>query len=233
MLHAFGWQSPTGSPEHSTPERDPDGSPNFFIDCPAPVQFGDLADLATRTLIEVLQVPHPGFLEYKAFDADGNSLIWSELGVMRERREEKIGDIARSLLATVRQEVGVADLEFDADGDIGVRYGSVAVWLRLTGRPPHVRIQAPLLREVEETPKLLSRLNALNTSIGHPLFCASNDGVFAVSYVPAMPFVADHVVQALKEFCELTDGIDELLELEFGGRTMFEKAMPSMLKHRY
>ena len=28
-----GWQPPTGSPDESTPDRDPDGSPNFFAGC--------------------------------------------------------------------------------------------------------------------------------------------------------------------------------------------------------
>ncbi len=42
-LQGFGWQLPTGSPDKATPERDPDGSPNFYIDYPVPVPYADLA----------------------------------------------------------------------------------------------------------------------------------------------------------------------------------------------
>lgn len=230
-LQGFGWHLPTGSPDKATPEHDPDGSPNFYIDYPLPVPYADLADLATRTLVEVLRVPHPGFLQYSSFDSGENTLVWPDLGLKRATKDEGISDIAHSLLATIRGETGIADLEFDTDGDIGIRYGSVLAWLCLTGRPPHVRILTPLLREVEETPRLLSRLNELNASIGHPLFYASSDSVVAVTYVPAAPYVADHVAQALRDFCQLTDGIDELLQSEFGGRTTFEEVMPSALKH--
>lgn len=230
-LHELGWQAPTGAPDQATPERDPDGSPNFHVDYPAPVKSADVADLAIRTLVEVLRVPHPGFLQYTSFDSHQNTLVWSELGLKRETQDQEAGDIAQSLLATVREATGVADLEFDADGDIAVRYGSVLAWICLTGRPPHVRILTPLLREVEETPRLLSRLNELNASVGHPLFYASSDSVVAVTYVPAAPYVADHVAQALADFCQLTDGIDELLQADFGGRTTFQEVMPSALRH--
>lgn len=230
-LQAFGWQLPTGSPNQATPERDPDGSPNFYVDYPAPVPFADLADLATRTLVEVLRVPHPGFLQYSSFDLDDNTLVWPDLGLKRATRDEGIAEIANSLLATIKEKTGIADLEFDADGDIAIRYGSVLAWICLTGRPPHVRILTALLRDVEESLGLLSRLNELNGSIGHPLFYASSDCVVAVTYVPAAPYVASHVAQALRDFCQLTDGIDELLQSEFGGRTAFEEVMPSALKH--
>ena len=78
-LQGFGWQLPTGAPDQATPERDPDGSPNFYLDYPPPVPYADLADLAMRTLVEVLRVPHPGFLQYSSFDSNNNTLLWPDL----------------------------------------------------------------------------------------------------------------------------------------------------------
>lgn len=230
-LQGLGWQPPTGSHDEATPEHDPDGSPNFYVESPVPVPFAALADLAARTLVEVLRVPHPGFLEYNSFDSDDNTLLWPDLGLKRATQDEGLATIAGSLLATIRQEAGIADLEFEADSSIRIRCGSVLAWICLTGQPPHVRILSPLLRDVEKSPRLLSRLNELNRSIGHPLFYAVSDSVVAVSYVAATPYVADHVAQALTDFCHLTDGIDEVLQSEFGGRTTFEEVMPSVLRH--
>jgi hypothetical protein len=39
-------------------------------------------------------------------------------------------------------------------------------------------------------------------------------------------------VQALREFCELADGVDELLQSKFGGHTTFADEMPSINLHQ-
>jgi hypothetical protein len=78
-----GWHEPTGTPESSTPQLDPDGSPNFFKEFSPPVSFGIVANLAVHTLAEILRVPHPGLLEYKAFDAGGRLITLPELGLQR------------------------------------------------------------------------------------------------------------------------------------------------------
>lgn len=61
-LEKLGWRSPTGSPKSATPEKDPDGSPNFFREFPHPVPFEEVAGFAVNTLAEILRVPHPAFL---------------------------------------------------------------------------------------------------------------------------------------------------------------------------
>jgi len=80
MLRAFGWADPTSGPG-VPPELDPDGSPNYFKEWDAPVDHAEVADLAVRTLIEVLGLPHPGWLEYTAFDFEGNKLVLPSLGL--------------------------------------------------------------------------------------------------------------------------------------------------------
>ena len=230
-LQEIGWRVPTGLPKEATPDKDPDGSPNYFIDAPAPVSFAALSALATRTLVEALGVRHPGRLEYHSFDSRRNSLVWPALGLKRASESEPTTRTPQLLLATLQAETSIADLDFDADGDVSIRYGSVLVWIRVTGEPPQVRLLAALLRDVEESPELLARLNGLNAAVGRTLFFADQDCVFATMHVPAAPYIADHVVQGLKEFCRLTDGIDELLQFEFGGRTAFDEAMPGALKH--
>jgi S1-C subfamily serine protease len=83
-----GWHAPTGSSRDSTPNRDPDGSPNFFVEFAAPVSFEAVSNLAVRTLAEILHIPHPGFLEYEAFDEKGKGIALPELGLrMMDRKK--------------------------------------------------------------------------------------------------------------------------------------------------
>ena len=58
-LIKVGWRAPTGKPTDSTPESDPDGSPNFFAEFLTPVSFEEVANLTIRTFTEILRVPHP------------------------------------------------------------------------------------------------------------------------------------------------------------------------------
>ena len=194
--------------------------------------FGDVAKLAVHTLAEVLRVPHPGFLEYEA----GNSMERS-LNCPRLDSSARVAGMPATstrrqlLLATMRKFTGIDDLEFDGDGDIGIRYGSVVAYLCLVGKPPHVHIYSPLVSDVEESPELLERLNEINANLGS-LHVYLRDGIiFAVSDLPATPFVPEHLAGAAQAFFQIADGIDTLLQAEFGGRTAFAESMPSVLKH--
>ena len=230
-LTQCGWSAPTGGPKASTPKLDPDGSPNFFIEFPDPVPFGEVAKLAVQTLAEVLRVPHPGFLQYEAGKVYGTPFELPALGLKRAVGDAVDADPSKLLLATMRKFTGIDDLEFDGDGDIGIRYGSVIAYLCLVGKPPHVHIYSPLVSGVEKSPELLERLNEVNANLGS-LHVYLRDGIiFAVSDLPATPFVPEHLTGAAEAFFQIADGIDTLLEAEFGGRTALAESMPSVLKH--
>jgi len=233
-LGAAGWQGQTGGPEESTPEKDPDGSPNFFVEFDNPVAVADVAQLAVHTLAEILRVPHPGFLEYEAFDIEGNPILLPSLGLKRAAPRPQAPDaasLAQRLRTTMRESIGVADLEYDDDGDIGVRHGSIAAFVRLVGHPWYVRIHSRILTDIEETPELLARLNGINAHVRHLHFVAQNAGVYALADLPAEPFVGEHVASVFLYFCQIADGIDSLLQGEFGGQTTFAETVPSLLKH--
>lgn len=44
-------------------------------------------------------------------------------------------------------------------------------------------------------------------------------------------YVNTHIVQVFANFCKVADGMDSLLQAEFGGRTAFIELMPSSMKH--
>ncbi len=229
-----GWSDPTASPDESTPENDPDGSPNFFVEFSDPVSFTAVANLAVRTLAEILRVPHPGSLQYDAFTAEGKKIALPKLGLQREKkasRKAERHDLPELLLEALKSTTGYSELEYDDDGDIGVRCGSAVIFVRLTNDPPYVRIHSHLLRGVEESEGLLARLNDMNANETQMHFIYRNDTVFAVADISAAPFVAAHVTQAFDRFCAIADGIDGLLQADFGGETAFAEVAGSGVRH--
>ncbi len=234
-LIAAGWRSPTHAPDASKAERDPAGSPNFFVDFDAPVPFDEAADLAVRTLAQVFEVSHPDQLEYDAFDAAGNQISFPGMCRRRAVRPDSAAEpessLAQELLAAIREITGFGDLEFDNDGDICLPRGSQVIFVRRIGTTPFARIWSPLVREVEETPELLAQLNSLNTNAGLVRFCVHDGVVLAEADVAAEPTVARHVDLALRRFCDATDGVDAILQREFGGRTAFIELPPGALLH--
>jgi hypothetical protein len=232
-----GWLAPTGTPASSTPEGDPDGSPNFFVEFSAPVSFEALANLTVRTFAEILRVPHPGFLQYEAFDdteGEWAAMALPELGLKQAipaRPDDNLEGLSQALLTTLKEETGISNLDYDSDGDIGIRYGSAIAFVRLIGDPLHIRIYSPILRDVEESPGIFARLNDINANETLMRFYYQNGVIYGASDISAVPYVNAHVVQILAHFCVIADGMDSLLQAEFGGRTTFIETMPNSMKH--
>ena len=135
------------------------------------------------------------------------------------------------LMDTLKELTGLADLTIDADGDIVIGYGSAHVFVRLVDNPPHVRIYSRLLSEVEESHEIFARLNDINAN---EIFVRSvflNGSILATVDILAAPFVSAHVTEACVHFCTIADGMDGLLQEEFGGQTAFPESMPSSMKH--
>lgn len=230
-----GWSAPTGTPLDSTPEKDPDGSPNFFVEFPAPVSFDAVAQLAVRTFAEILRVPHPGNLEYRAFDTGQDTDIPAPALGLNAAAPSAPADLPanlyQQLLSTLRAATGISELSIDKDGDIGLRCGSALTFVRVIEEPTYIRIYARILRDVEETEGICSRLNDINANISLVRFVFQNGAIFAVADICAVPFNAQQVVQAMGHFGSIADEMDSLLQGEFGGHTAFIETMPSTAKH--
>ncbi len=232
QLVEAGWRAPTGTPHQSTPERDPDGSPNFFIDFPAPIEAARIAGQAVVALSKIVRIPHPGFLEYKAYDTDDNALVFSQLGIKRFEKAEQtdLGKIARRLLSALKEITDIENLYYDEDGDIGLRFGSIATFICVSGNPPAIRFYSPLVQDVRETHKLHVRLNELNSGIGCMHLFVRDKTIYAMSEIAAWPLQYAVLENAVSRFCTVADGIDELLEAEFGGKaTRFSHIRSTMI----
>jgi hypothetical protein len=233
QLFKAGWEFPTGKLGESTPEKDPDGSPNFFIDFPSPVETARIATQAVTALSEILRIPHPGFLQYEAFDTDGNTLVFSRLGIKRMEKEEQasLGSIVLRLRAALREITNIKDLDYDKDGDIALRYESIMLFVRVIGNPPWVRFYAPLVQGVRETHKLHARLNELNSDIGFMHFFVREKTVYAISEITAFPLHSAALENTMRIFATIADGIDAMFQTEFGGKALHSRLVRSAMIH--
>ncbi len=233
LLRESGWNEPTCTPEETNTEKNEGGSSNYFIDYPLPVPCKAAAELTVKTFAEILGVSGPDKLVYKGFDVDDNSQIYPNLGVQREVRlvHDQPEIMQQRLLATIREHTGLADLEFDQDGDISVTYGSIVVFIRCLTDPPLVRFHSLVLSNVEASPGLYTRLNELNIQGGYVHFIHDKNLVAALTDIPGAPLVYDHVVLTMQRFGEVVDDVDDILAAEFGGDVAHPERMPSVLTH--
>ncbi len=217
-LRAHGWNVPTGTPKLSTPEKDPDGSPNYFIDYPSSVPVSEIVNVAIETLIHGLALPYPGALSYESFDSAGQVLEFQELGLKLFTRQEK--PVMEQVLTVFQSVTGIEDLTFDDDGDLAVRYGTIMVCVvQLDNR---VRLFSSLVTEVAESPVLLRKLNKINDGIHRIRVFWHDSVVYAVLDFPADPFVPAHLAGAMNEFSEVAEGLAIVLRAEFSGKAVIE-----------
>ncbi len=224
-LRELGWGAPTGSPQASVPEEDPDGSPNFWIQMEPPVDFQEAARVAVDTLVDVYGLPHPGFLAYRAFNVVGGvEPVYPNLGI---KREEEVPEATRpptprqllgKVLAVARHLAEDDDLSPDSDGDIRLRYGSAPIFMRVVGDPPMTRIFSPVLGRVPAGPALIERLNEINRGLPAGRVFHSGETVFLALEVIPLPYSDDQLVAALNLLGHLADSLDDDLRERFGAR---------------
>lgn len=227
----LGWHPPTGSPEESTPEQDPDGSANFFRDWALPVPFIEAARLAVDSLVDVLAVPHPRYLRYQAFTSGGSAILLPALGErapsvgesMFDVADESLGaeQVAERVLAILRHASGDDELEPDDEGDVALQFGSSVVFVRVFGDPPIVRIYSPALGQVPPDPKIAEVLNELNGDSAFTKWLAIDDTIIAVMDLFGSPLNEATVLQACSVVGNSADDEDEELQQMFGGKTFF------------
>lgn len=218
-LGEHGWCAPTGTPQQATPERDPEGSPNYYVDVSASVPVFEIARLAIDALVNGLALRHPDALTLESFDAKGRSLTLAvpECERIMTRRN---APLMEQVLKVFRKVSGVADLELNEDCDVSVRYGDIMVSaFQLDDK---IRLFAPLVTEVTETPALLRKLNRINDGEHRIRCCLHGELVYAALDVPAAPFVPAHLAAALGEFSEVAEGLAIVMHAESSGRAVLD-----------
>ena len=175
-LLSLGWSAPTRAPDSQSPASAPKGSPNFFREFPTPYACSEIARFAVRTLTEVLRIPSPDGLEYRAFDDSGHGVTFPVLPIdpapappprakvpPKRRGPTEFAKLRAKVLAAARSGSGLGSLTYE-DGVLQVSIGSRPGWIRPFEDPFYVRVHVQLLASVPSDEKFLARMHAE----GHP-----------------------------------------------------------------
>lgn len=210
-LRSHGWNAPTGSANKATPKRDPNGSPNYYIDFPAPLAVVEIAKVGVEALVHALEIRHPSSLVYQSFDDSHKMLCFEELGLKPATQQCK--SLTENVLEVFREVTRIADLKPEDDGEIAIRYGEIVV--RAFPLQSKVRLFSGLITDIEESPALLCKLNQLNIR-QYGIRCVFHEKtVIAAFDLLANPFVPEHLAAEIREFAEVAEGLALELGVEF------------------
>jgi hypothetical protein len=223
-LEALGWSAPSYGPQD-----EPDsGSINFWLDVER-VESDQVAAMTTRAFREVWSIAHPVFLETQSF---GTMEDPPDLGIADAAVEQTVQllpdavtprdqDHLRELVDTaLTQFFGHAPTK-DSDGDIPVRSGSALVFVQVHPNVPVVTLFAPLVRGISGRTRAAEVVADLNRRWELVKFILIDDQVAATVQLPALPFVARHLVAMLELLSQLADEVDEDLAEQLSGRLTF------------
>jgi len=233
-LAALGWLAPTGAPDEATPEKDPDGSPNHYIEFGSPADFSSVASFVTRTLVDVLGVTHPHRLDYEAFDGEGSPVFILGLGLARHPAESR--DVLpqpdeQDLRSVVREVTGIPGLDYDQDGDLVVRYGDLPIVITAHEAAGTISLFSPLVDDLEETPSLMTKLNTVNISLGPLHLFLHENTLCARCVLPADPIVTSHLSRMLRQFGEIVEAQQAAFSHEFSGEGLVTEKEGSRFTH--
>jgi hypothetical protein len=218
-LLALGWSAPTRAPGSPSPAPTPKGSPNFFREFPIPYACSEIARFAVRTLTEVLRIPSPDDLEYRAFDVSGHGVTFPVLPVdpapappprakapPKPRGPTEFAKLRAKVLAAARSGSGLGSLKYE-DGGLQVPIGSRPGWIRPFEDPFYVRVHVQLLTNVHADEKFLARMHEVNGRLPMVRVIYRGGSVFLGVDFPAVPFRPEHLAQAVTALAHLADGV--------------------------
>lgn len=221
-LRRLGW----GAPDEE--------AGNFSVDAELPEEAAETASLLVATLRDVYGVPAPAFLAVYGF---GDDPIWDDeeqpFGLQRRKEPvarvdlkavqaegpDHLRDLVAEALAPLLEEV-----EFDADGDIPVTAGRNTIYVRVEEDAPAIRLFGWLLTDVTWKPRVGHVLNDYNGRLNLVrLFYRDGYVLFTVQLL-ALPFVGEHLRQAVNGLRMALDGLDERVQARLGGTLIGEEA---------
>lgn len=237
-LKGLGWLAPTYAPD-GTP--DSDRSPNYYAEWPLPVPYGDVGNMAVRTLEDVLDVHHPGFLRYKAFAHGGAPIILPNLGLVRANDEvpspssptsspptppagpdELLGQVKE----VVRSLLGVDEVAVDDDGDVPIRSEASLTYVRVFTDAPVVRVFSPVLWDIGDPEDIEETVNDINKATHWVKAIWDRGTVVLFSDVVGSPLAEVQLTAAIESVISRADEYGPQLQQKYGGRTAFGAALP-------
>ena len=137
---------------------------------------------------------------------------------------ESWDQLQEAALAVLREETGIPSLQADESGDIGIRYGSALVWVRVNRTMPDIGVFSRVLEGVEANPPLLVALNDLNTHRRPATFYTWDSTVMLATEVDCEPFHGPALIRAVRFVARLADDMGPFLAACFGGKTAYQES---------
>ena len=212
---------------------------NFNLQWPPPPHYSDAARMAAATLQAVYGVVSPGDLYYKCFLRDGRTVVQPTLGIDPLPLDSEAGpgqpagpdiESLRTLLDTsLREILGVDELNRDDDGDVAIRFGSAAAFVRLIEEDfPSVHVFSPVVGGLTVNQEILEAVNDINLSIrfGRAVWESGLGGVVVVVDLPSPMVTKENIAFACEHVGTVADYFDDQLQEKFGGSIAFGEARP-------
>jgi hypothetical protein len=210
QLRELGWLKPQKGAERR--------NHGVLVD---PSRADEVAVMMVRALREVFGVVHPAFLvgECEEEDSTTADVVASDerLAVQPEDKD----DLERLVEEALTPLFGCAPSR-DSDGDMAVVSATAVVFVRVLPDRPIVHLFAELAVEVTEHERARFEVDVLNRDRRFAKFLLVDDVVQTHVYLPAAPFVPEHLRAALAMMCELADEVDDDLAVRVGGRRFLD-----------
>lgn len=215
-MQELGWSPPTTEPPRPTA--------NFWAE-DSQEESERLSRLAVAALRDVYGVQHPVFLAPDQLaevlqpappplsGPGADPVVATVPG-----SQEHLNDLVDSELSELFGHRPIRDSE----GDIAIRVGSTMLFLRTAPDGREIVVFAAVVHDVEGRSRAAEVLNDLNVDARWVKFQLIRDRVFVTLSVPARPFVAAHLRQAVRIMSDVADGIDDDLAAKLHGRTTFD-----------
>jgi len=220
-MEDMGWQPPQVSE-----------GPNFWAEV-SQENSDQVAELAVAALRDVYGVQHPVFLAPDQLaevlhppapiEGPGRGLERASLAPPVEfrcilpRDRQHLTELVDAELTELYGHPPIRDEE----GDVAIRVGSTMIFLRTASDAQEVVVFAAVVHDLEGRSRAAEVLNDLNVEARWVKFQLVRDRVFVTISVPARPFVAAHLHQAVRIMSDVADGIDDELAAKLKGRTTF------------
>lgn len=115
------------------------------------------------------------------------------------------------------------DVYVDSDGDVSVRFGSAAVFVRvIMANPLRYSIFSPLLSDVEESPVLYEILNEINKNLIIGSMTVSNSNV-VLEYSIISTITMEELSMVIDYITDMADQYDNKLQEYVGGNPFFRE----------
>ena len=115
------------------------------------------------------------------------------------------------------------DVFVDSDGDVSVRFGSAAVFVRvIMANPLRYSIFSPLLSGVEESPSLYEILNEINKNLIIGSMTASDSNV-VLEYSVISTITMEELSMVIDYMTDMADQYDNKLQEYVGGNPFFRE----------